>query len=278
MSIGSLGGAQQNPMLLSLLSRLSPTQSATATTTNSITPDTSVPASATGTSDTSLTGSTKAQLSGQILGLLTMMQASASSPAGNQPSASASTSTSQDPLANLISSIDSDGDGSVSQSELESYIENLGGTQDQADSLFSSLNTSGSANLTKDQLSSDLQSAQAARPHGHHHHHQGGGQVPSADKVGSQLVQAMDSSGDNSVDQSEFENFVTSIGGTANEADSDFAALGGNSGSPITADQFASAIKAFETSSQTIAAGSNPILTVLDNLGTGTKPATSTTA
>ena len=145
---------------------------------------------------------------------------------------------------------------------MESYIEGKGGTQAEADALFNALNQNGSGNLTQAQLQSDLQNA--APMHAHHgHHHHGGGH--SADQVGAQLVQAMDSDGDGSVSQSEFENFVTGLGGTVSEADTDFAALNTQNSSGITATQFSSAITAFETSGQNGTAA-NPVLTLLDDL------------
>ena len=56
----------------------------------------------------------------------------------------------------------------------------------------------------------------------------------------------MDTSGDGTVSQSEFENFVTGLGGTTSEADSDFAALDPQNSGSVTTSQFSDAIKAFE--------------------------------
>jgi hypothetical protein len=94
---------------------------------------------------------------------------------------------------------------------------------------------------------------------------------PTADDVGNQLVQAMDTSGDGSVDQSEFESFVQSLGGTTSEADTDFAGINTSGSTSISSTQFADAISAFENASQngtftaTGANTSNAILTVLDD-------------
>jgi len=161
---------------------------------------------------------------------------------------------------------------------MESYIQSQGGTQSEADSLYSSLGKNSAGNLTQAQLSSDLQQAGANGPsgaNGHHHHR---GQPPSADNVASKFVQAMDTNGDNSVDKSEFENFVTSLGGTTSEADTDFAALDTQNSGSVTANQFSDAIKTFEADSQTqsVAASSttSPILALLDAF---TKSASTTT-
>ncbi len=274
-TIGAYGGGGANQLLLSLLNRLSPAQStsaATATnngTANSIA--TTVDSTAAATSNNTLTGSSKAQLSDQVLRLLTMMQDTSSMGAGTNSVSFTPAVQSQNRLSNLISAIDTDGDGSVSQSEMESYIEGKGGTQAQADSLFSALNQGNTGNLTQTQLASDLQNAPGPNGmHGHHHHHHGDQQQASAGGVASQLMQAMDSNSDGSISQSEMENFVTSIGGTASEADKDFSTLATQGSSGITTDQLTSAISAFQSSSTTPTEAKNAILTMLDNLGTAT--------
>jgi len=269
MFIGSAsGGGGANQLLLSLLNRISPTQSTSATTAaDSSTPadPTAANASTTDTSGTSLTGPTKAQLSDQVLQLLTMMQATSGMQPNSGTAAPSSTTAAQNGLSKLVSAMDTDGDGSISQSEMESYIQGKGGTQAQADSLFTALNQGGTGNLTQAQLSQDLQNAPAG-PHGHHHHHHQEQQA-SAGNVASQLMQAMDTNGDSSISQSEFENFVTSIGGTTDEADKDFSALNSQNSSGITTDQLTSAISAFQSSSTSPTEAKNAILTMLDNLG-----------
>jgi len=277
MSISGIGAGNASQLLAAMLSQLdsatSVTNAANSSTSSSIlsTAATSID------SDTMLTGSGKGNLSDQILGLLMMMQNDPSlsqTTTGTNATATSSTSISatslSDPLDNLISAIDTDGDGSISQSEMETYIEGKGGTQSQADALFSALDQNGSGNLTKAQLASDLQNiappaAQGAHGHHHHHHH---GSAASADDVASKLVQAMDTNGDGTVDQSEFESFVTGLGGTTSEADADFTALDTSNSGSVTASQFSSAIKAFETDSQTqnVAglSSTSPILALLD--------------
>ena len=260
MCIAAIGSGQ-NQLLASLLSRLTTTSSISADSTSasagagSCSTDSTTAASGSG-----LTGSATAQLSADVLGLLLMMQSDPSSGTANA-SSSAAASTSTSPLSSLVSAIDTDGDGTISQSELETYIEGQGGTQAQADALYAGLDQNGSGNLTQTQLASDLQNA-APVHHGHHHHHHGAAGASSG-QVGSQLVQAMDSNGDGSVDQSEFESFVTALGGTASQADADFSALSGQSGGGITATQFGSAISAFEQSAN---AGSSIVLNLLDDV------------
>jgi len=283
MSINAIGSPSQ--LLAAMLSKLVSTTSTTSSSSTSDTASGASPAATASSSDTALTGSGKGDLSSDILGLLMMMQndpsasaagasAAGASAAGTSAAGTPTTSTSSigsNPLSSLVSAIDTNGDGTISQSELESYITAKGGTQDEADALYANLNQNGSGNLTQTQLASDLQNAGSgagpgAAHHGHHHHHQ----TPSADTVGSQLVQAMDTNGDSSVDQSEFESFVTALGGTTSQADSDFSALDTQGSGSLTANQFSSAITALEQNAQAANGGTSPVLTLLDDLaGTG---------
>jgi Ca2+-binding EF-hand superfamily protein len=280
MFIGNAsGGGGANHLLLSLLNRLAPTQSTSATTAADSSTAANPIAANTSTADagsTGWSGPSKAQLSDQVLQLLTMMQATSGMQQTSGTPAASSATTAQNGLSSLVSAIDTDGDGSISQSELETYIQGKGGTQAQADALFTGLNPNGTTNLTQAQLSQDLQNAPAGRAHGHHHHHHQEQQA-SAGNVASQLMQAMDSNGDSSISQSEFENFVTSIGGTTSEADSDFSALSGQGSTGITTDQLTSAIAAFQSSTQAPTDAKNSILTLLDNLKTNTTAAANAT-
>lgn len=262
MSIGSVGSAG-NPLLLAMLTRLSATSGdgASSSSGSAATPVNDNP-------DNSVTGNGKAQLSDQILALLVQMQN------GSTSSTASSSSTGVNPLSQLVSAIDTDGDGTISQSELETYIEGKGGTQGQADALFSGLSgQNGSGNLTQSQLSNDLQQASLSPMHGHHHghHHHGA----SADKVASQLMQAMDSDGSGGVSQSEFENFVTGLGGTTGEADADFAALNSQNAGSISVSQFSSAVSAFQTAGQGQNNPASPILSLLDDIAKNPAPTTS---
>ena len=163
-----------------------------------------------------------------------------------------------------------------------SYIQSKGGTKAEADTLYSSLGKNSEGNLTQAQLSTDLQQAStssASGPHGHHHHHHGGGSSSAGD-VASQLMQAMDTNGDGTVSQSEFENFVTGLGGTTSEADTDFSALTTQNSGGVTATQFSNAITALELGNQQVSfAGlntSSPILTMLDAFAKQASTGTST--
>ena len=262
MSISGLGSAA-GQTLAALLSQLNSTSAVTGFSDDSDdTAGASAPAATASGASNTLTGSTKASLSGDVLQTLLQLQQDTSS------SATQAASTS-DPLQSLFSSIDSDGDGSVSQTELENFIEQAGGSQSQADSLYAALGqtgqtsgTSGSnAGLSEGQFASALQ--QAAPPpgpppaggHHHHHHHGGGG---GASQAGNDLALAIDGSGnsDGTINHSELESFVTANGGTTSQADADYAAIasaaGTAPGSNISVTQFAttvdSLLESFNTS------------------------------
>lgn len=162
-------------------------------------------------------------------------------------------SASSDPVQQLFSAMDSDDDGEVSQSEMESYIEKQGGTQGQADSLFSALtqsNSAGTSGVSESQMASAVSQAQQTRQaHGghHHHHHKSGDANDQADNVSSSLLQALDSNDDGSVSEDEFSNFITANGGTAADASSDFAALNTTNSNALTSADFAKAYNAYQT-------------------------------
>jgi Ca2+-binding EF-hand superfamily protein len=268
MSVGAVGGGL-NQYLQSLLKQLTAneTQSTSAATDPSQTSsDFSVSANDPSSATSGTTTSPTQTLSDEILSLLTQLQQSTQTQGAGAPSSSASISTASasDPLTQLMSAMDSDGDGTVSETEMESYIQNQGGTKDQADGLFTALNQGNTGNLTEATLSKDLQQAQATPPPGGHRHHH---HMPSADQVGDDLLGAMDTDGDGSVDQSEFNSFMAGIGGSSADATSDFAALDPNNTGSVTAADFSAAIKAFENASQTannFGDPSNPLLTLMN--------------
>jgi Ca2+-binding EF-hand superfamily protein len=295
MSISSVGSIGQS--LAALLAQLTGAKQASSTAAASSATDSSsaasmfsspAPAAAAPGASNSLTGSATASVSDEILALLTQMQQQtgtqaepATMPASSVSSTSiGATSSASDPLKQLMSAMDSDDDGTVSQTEMENYIQKQGGTAAQGDALFSALNQGGTGNLTQATLASDLQQAQAqpAGGGGHHHHHH---MAPSADQAGNDLLGAMDSDSSDSVDQTEFNAFVSGLGGTSSEASSDFAALDPTNTGAVTASQFSSAVSAFEaagTASATATNAASPILTLLDAFKQTSASTTGTTA
>jgi hypothetical protein len=78
---------------------------------------------------------------------------------------------------NLFSSIDTDGDGSITQSELETAVTKAGGSKESADALFSQLDPDGTGSVDETQFAQGIappdDGKTAGRAHGHHHHHHG---------------------------------------------------------------------------------------------------------
>ncbi len=260
--IGSTGPGNLSQVLASMLSKLdakSSTPDDDSTSTQSTTTDTTTAAS-----DGSLTGSTKPDLSSMILGVLMGMQNQSTTTdttgdtSSSSSAATASSSTGSDAASKLFSAMDTDSDGTVSQTEMESYIEGVGGTASQADSLYSSLNTSGSSNgLTEADLAS--QAPQSGGPdeasHAHHHHHGAG----AASNVGNDLVSALDGDDDGSISQTELTSFLTANGGTTSEADSLFSSLSSDGTSGITASDINTAV-----GNMTANFAANPYTSILD--------------
>jgi len=273
MTVSTAGvSAYQSQFLLSMLSRLAniqstPTQpSSTNFNVSSATPDVQQSNPAVGPSTP--------PLSNNILRVLIEMQAqNGASTAGQINTAATQTgSASTDPIQSFFNAMDSNGDGSISQSEMESYITSLGGTQQEADALYSSLQPS-AGGVSENQLAAAATSG-SGQPHHHHHHHHGGASL--ANKAANDFVQAVDSNGDGTISQSEFQNFIAQIGGTTDEATNDFAGLTANGSTALTASSLASALKTLNPSQVNLSAQSSPILAVLDAIGTSNGKSTAT--
>jgi hypothetical protein len=202
--------------MASLLARVKESEAAASAAATSNTTSTAGTASTTaGTAtDTSnaATGATAPTLSDQLVAMLVMMQMQSSDgqtspsqtstgqpatdPAANNPSASATGACATGPISQAFSALDTNGDGTISQSELESAVKNAGGTAAEADGVYSALGGTANAGISE---SSFAAAAQAGAPpeggpagaggHHHHHHHAG-----SASDGTSQLLSALDPS------------------------------------------------------------------------------------
>lgn len=267
--IGSQGPGNLTQMLSSLLSRLDTTSKTSDTT------DTSTTSQSTSTSvssDSNLTGRTKPSLSSMILGALIGLQGQSDS---QSSSSSSSSSSSTDPVQNLFSAMDSDSDGSVTQSELETYLEQVGGTTEQADSLYSLLNTDDEDGVSKSEMAS--QAAPPPPPPGGGPGGPGGpppsdtADSSSTDDVSNQLVSLFDSNGDGTVTQSELTDFVTAHGGTESDATTEFAALDTSNSGSLTSSNFSDAIEKLQNNYQ-----NDPYASVVSLLDVFSKTAGST--
>jgi Ca2+-binding EF-hand superfamily protein len=191
LSVGASGLGNQSQILAKMLSRLdgsqatiadtSPKNAGTTTSTNSAAPVTGA--------STALTGTDQSRLSDQILALLVRLQqqtpASNSATTPNNGSAAGSGSTIGKPARALFSAMDSNGDGSVTQAEMETYIQRQGGTQSQADTLFTALSQKASSGISEHQMASDIAKGFSVR---HHHHHAAAAPPSSPTDLASQQI------------------------------------------------------------------------------------------
>jgi Ca2+-binding EF-hand superfamily protein len=247
-------------MLSILLSRL---DQSSGTTNGS---DDATPASSTSNtsgSQPAINGSAKPSLSSMVIGALIGEQMQSNGASASTSASTLSTSSGQDPVQSLFTAMDSDGDGQVSQAEMESYIQNKGGTQSEADTLYGMLTQDGSNNLTETQLAS-----QAPQPtggmdgvhghRGHHHHHMSSGDGADA------LMQALDTDGNGSVDQNELTSFVTANGGSSDQASSIFASLDTSKSGAIGSADFAAAIENLQNGGNASSTSNALVMTMLN--------------
>jgi Ca2+-binding EF-hand superfamily protein len=262
MSITGIGGGIGNAsqMLSILLSRLD--QSANATSGNDDAVQTSSNANGAGCQP-AISGSAKPSLSSMVIGALIGEQMQSSDASASTSLSTLSMSSGQDPVQSLFSAMDNDGDGQVSQAEMESYIKSKSGTQSEADTLYGMLTQDGSQSLTETQLA-----ARAPQPpggmdgveghHGHHHH------MRSGDGAADALMQALDIDGSGSVDQNELTSFVTANGGTSDQASSIFSALDTSKTNALGSADFAAAIENLQNGGNANSTSNALVMTMLN--------------
>src|SRR5215469_5239862 len=165
----------------------------------------------------------------------------------------------------LFSQIDTNGDGSISQSELEQAVTAAGGTTQAADALYAKVDPNNTSGVTEQELA---QALSTLIPHHHHHHHHSadasnsangtsaqdpldallqavGGPATSASAQAAQnLFSQVDTNGDGSISQSELEQSVTAAGGTTQAADALYAQLDPNNTGSVSVQTFAQYLQA----------------------------------
>jgi Ca2+-binding EF-hand superfamily protein len=189
----------------------------------------------------------------------------------------------------LFAQIDSNGDGAISQNELEDAVTKAGGTKAAADALYAKLDPNGTGSVSEQQFA---QSLSQAMPH-HHHHHHGSGETASATDGGSatdgsaadaltslfnadgggagnsptQIAQNMfaqaDGNGDGVITQTELEQAVTAAGGSTAGADALYAKLDPNGTGSVSQQQFIDALQPPSTSGNT---APDALLALLDQV------------
>ena len=112
----------------------------------------------------------------------------------------------RNPVAELMSKVDSDGDGSISKSELEAAFQSVAGEDGSsdatatADSLFAKLDSDGDGAVSEDEV------AQAMRPPGGHHGPPPPPPSSSSEATSSDDVfSSLDTNGDGVISKAEFE-------------------------------------------------------------------------
>lgn len=182
MSLASIGSSQSD--VLALLRQHFLGSSSAAAINSSLDPNAADGISGAGTSAAagasaaapSLTGSGVSPIDSNTLAILITIQ--------EQPAATATPSGTADAAQQLFNSIDANGDGQISEPELESAVTAAGGTTSQADALFGALDPSGSGSISESELSQALQQGPGpAHGHGHHHHHAGAADQSNPDPL-----------------------------------------------------------------------------------------------
>ena len=265
-SVGAFGSVDPGEILAKMLARLDSTNDTNSTTSSNFNTNTgSVPAASEGAASNALTGTGQSTLSDQVLALLVHLQQQS---AGGGTQAGANTSTvpqtlsATDPVQQLFSAMDTDGDGSVSKSEMESFIQGKGGTQAQADALFSALtqNTGGqnaATGISEQQMAADVSQAQHS---GHHHHHGGhgmdsGGANTASDAM-AQIFNALDTNHDGSISADEFStafrttNTTGGTGASATDPAALFAQIDSNSNGMVSSSELGSFLTALAQQTQ----------------------------
>lgn len=145
-------------------------------------------------------------------------------------------------LTDLFGQADTDGDGTVTQKELQDVFTSRGGTSQQADALFAALDPDGTGRITEDQFESGMQQlieqarAAVAPPRGGDRGGRAG--MPSLSDLFSQLT-----NGGDALTKSALEQAFASGGGSADQADALFDQLDADGSGSVSEDEFVSGMK-----------------------------------
>ena len=143
----------------------------------------------------------------------------------------------------LFSKIDSGGDGSINQAEMERAVTGAGGTQASADALFSALDSSGTGSVSQSQFLSGFQALAFSPANGAQLISAQAQSSASTDPAASfkqHLFAQLDGDGDGNLTQADVEKAVTAAGGTKESADALYAKLDPSGTGAVSAAQFAS--------------------------------------
>jgi Ca2+-binding EF-hand superfamily protein len=200
----------------------------------------------------SMQGGGAASLSGATMSVAVSLQISNPASAGTSSTKAAATpSVGQDIAKDLISSLDTDGDGQVSADEINAAFKAAGITTDasKTSDAVKKLDADGNGSLSAAELGTAIdakiqaQGVRAGGHHGgHHHDHDGGGSPPSASAVASSLVSSLDQNSDKGLSLSEM---LKGLGQTTDATSAQttaFGSLDSNGDGSLSSDELTSAI------------------------------------
>jgi hypothetical protein len=225
MTISALSGAGANTSLAQIQAKLlaalqssSQTQTTATTTSSTVTPSLS---GSTADLISQLQAFFQTNMSSGTMGGLLQNQGP---PPGGQGGPSS------------LSEIDSDGDGSISQTEMEAYEQSVHGNTDtsKADQLFARMDTDGDGSVSADEKTAF--DAQMKAHHGHHHH----GPPPGVDQASGQTATPV-STADGQAGEA-----TTNDDGSANLAD--------------LLQQLMTAVQAYQSTGSATTTAANPLL------------------
>lgn len=170
--------------------------------------------------------------------------------------------------SSLFSALDSNGDGTLSKSELEAAVSSTGGTTASADALYAELDPDNTGAVDEEEFVDNFPQPDAMDGGATSSTASAGG-TSAADAVSS-LVQSfapsrtasmlfaqLDTNGDGSLSKSELEAGVTDAGGTTAAADALYAELDPNDTGSVTEQQFADTMSTLGTTSQSASSASS---------------------
>ena len=159
-----------------------------------------------------------------------------------------------DPTAlyeSLFKKVDSSGDGSIDKTEFESAVSSMAADQttdsQSTDTMFSKLDTDGNGTISKDEMMTALKAMGEQRranmppPPGQN------GMKPDFQKMSQDLLSSLDTSGDGSIDKSEFSAGLSALSGTdstnTTDADAMFTKLDTNGDGSVDQSELATGLQ-----------------------------------
>jgi Ca2+-binding EF-hand superfamily protein len=154
---------------------------------------------------------------------------------------------------NLFKKVDTDSSGGVSKTEFTSAISSMASNQnvtsDEADAMFSKLDTDSNGTVSKDEMMATLKAAgeqmRAHMPPPPPRDGKAGG--PDFAKMSQDLLKSLDTSGDGSLDKTEFSAALSALSNgqstAATDADTIFSKLDTNRDGKVDASELAAALK-----------------------------------